>query len=215
MFGRYFSIHVGSTVSSLSPQASRFTGPGEPSDAAFDGVTMSSTSMAIIDEPKTAPTRVGSNCPRASFASAIASLDATRPNCTVRDIIRRLLPTVFSLGSLLSKCLRALKSLTSPAMRDGNRDTSNARTGPTPLAPSHSARQQVAASPPIGVSAPLPVMTARRCPIDPSPCKAASGLLLDRLQQAFQFATEHKVAVTERLLRPGLVQVGERDLRFA
>src|SRR5260370_28733591 len=54
------------------------------------------------------------------------------------------------------------KSRTIPAMWTGNVDASNVVIGPTPLRPAMNDDQVVEASLPIGVTAPIPVITTRR-----------------------------------------------------
>src|SRR5260221_4641158 len=136
----------------------------------------------------------------------------------VRAISLRLLPIAFSISFLLSRCLRATKSLISPAMRQGSLDASKAEIGPIALLPRLSEAQTAAASFPMGVSAPQPVITARRdCDMERSlVTRAAFGrtcLPFHRLQQILQFAAKDEVAVTERLLRARLVEMRKRDLR--
>jgi hypothetical protein len=104
-----------------------------------------------IAEPKTIPTRLGSNpfssaSPTASFAEATAS-------STLRSSFR---------ASFAETTLPGSKSLTSAAIRTGNSDASNARMKSTPLRPSRAASQVEGASFPSGVTAPRPVTTTRR-----------------------------------------------------
>src|SRR5262249_37740243 len=218
MFGRNLSIHVGSMVSMpFSPQPRRSTVCLGLSSAAREASTTSSTSMAIMAEPKTMPKRVGSYLPRSRPASFMANLAAIRPSWMVRAISFRLLPIAFSNSFLLSRSLRAEKSRTSPAMRLSRCEGSKAEMRATPLHELRSASQMVFASFPIGVSAPHPVMTVRRG-FDMALLMLSRKRLhrfADRLQHIFQLAAEDEIAISEHLLRARLIQVRKGDLGLA
>src|SRR5215207_4154392 len=105
-------------------------------------------------EPRTMPTRSG----RKPFtpASANASFPAPRANRTFGSS---------RFMSLAEARPWASKSLTSPAIETGYSLASKARMSSIPLRPARAASHVALASLPIGVTAPIPVMTTLRIPL--------------------------------------------------
>src|SRR4051812_14932676 len=103
-----------------------------------------------IAEPKTIPTRCGSNPFRPESASA--SLAAPSASTTFRSSRRNSFGFASPAGS---------KSFTSAATRTGSPPASKARIQSIPLRPSTAARQVSGAVFPTGVTAPSPVTTTR------------------------------------------------------
>src|SRR6478735_4586310 len=101
--------------------------------------------------PRMTPVRVGSVTSK--FASFSASTAAATPKCTSRLTLRASLADIAMFGS---------KSLTSAAIDTGKLSASNARMKSTPLLPATRLDQVVGTSLPTGVTAPRPVITARR-----------------------------------------------------
>ena len=87
------------------------------------------------------------------LASATASLEAASRNCVKRAMRRA------SLGSM--SCSSGLKSLTSAAIFTGQLLASKSVMGPTPHLPSRMAAQKSLMFLPMGVTAPIPVITTR------------------------------------------------------
>src|SRR5215831_9301805 len=103
-----------------------------------------------IAVPKTIPTRVGSKPLRP--ASPIASRAAPSASRTLRSSLRTSFGDATWVGS---------KSFTSAAIRTGSPVASNERIQSMPLRPATAAAQVVAASLPMGVTAPRPVTATR------------------------------------------------------
>src|SRR3954471_4016199 len=101
--------------------------------------------------PRMTPVRVGSVTSK--LASLNASTAAATPKCTSRLTLRISLGDIAAAGS---------KSLTSAAIDTGKLSASNARMKSTPLLPATRLDQVVGTSLPTGVTAPRPVITARR-----------------------------------------------------
>src|SRR5436305_9565266 len=103
-----------------------------------------------IADPKTIPTRSGSN--PLSPASVSASRPAATPSSTLRSSFRASFGDTTCVGS---------NPFTSPATRTGSPSVSKVEIQPIPLSPASAARHVSVASSPSGVTAPTPVIATR------------------------------------------------------
>src|SRR6185312_16888814 len=139
---------VGVSISMFGSQCGD-TRPGPRSSSTCCSSMIRGSPPAAL--PRMTPVRVGSVTSKpASFSASTAAVTA---KCTSRLTLR---------ASLAAIAIVASKSLTSAAIDTGKLSASNARMKSTPLLPATRLDQVVGTSLPTGVTAPRPVITARR-----------------------------------------------------